>query len=463
MEILAGAETAVPLPGNAQHWIPDHVLIDGKPASALLRANDGTVWIAVTEGAHQLLLDGALPEHDTVQIALPLKPRRVEAKLDGWTLDGLHEDGLADDDLQLSRKAKNQGGHEMAAHQTENLPPFVRVERTLVLGLQWTVETRVERLTPTGSAVVLEVPLLPGESVTTVDVRVQNGKALVNMGPSATEASWSSVLQEKSPIELRAPKDLPWVEVWKLDVSPVWHVQPSGIPVVHQQDAQGVRLPEWHPWPGESVTVEVVKPDSVPGQTFTIDQSLLHLSPGVRATDATLTFNLRSSRGGLHAIGLPADAQLSNVVINGTQQPIRQEGDKVSIPLVPGSQSVELSWRQTSGIPRAVRDARGRPGHRPRSTPIVELVVPHDRCGALGAIGPRMGPAVLFWSFFLVLLLVSIGLARIPWTPLKTHHWVLLALGLSQVPIPAVAVVFGWLLLLGWRQKQVDRGRGAAF
>ena len=72
--------------------------------------------------------------------------------------------------------------------------------------------------------------------------------------------------------------------------------------------------------------------------------------------------------------------------------------------------------------------------------------------------GPRTGPAVLFWSFFVVLLGVAVGLSRLPWTPLRSYHWVLLALGLSQVPIPAAAFVFGWLLLLGWRERRVELG-----
>jgi hypothetical protein len=470
LEVLAGAPTAVPLPGNAKHWVPERVLLDGKPTAALWRDGEGTVWLAVTEGAHQVLLEGALAGRETVQLALPLKSRRVEARLDGWALDGLHEDGLADDTLQLSRKAAGpaagpdagEGSKDgLAALQTGSLPPFVRVERTLSLGLQWTVETRVERLTPTGSAVVLEVPLLPGESVTTVDVRVQGGRALVNMGPAATEASWTSVLQEKSPIELKAPTGLPWVEIWKLDVSPIWHVQLGGIPVVHQQDAAGVRLPEWHPWPGESVTIDVVKPDGVPGQTLTIDQSVLKVSPGVRATDVTLTFNLRSSRGGLHTLGLPADAQLQNVTINGQQQPIRQDGARVSLPLVPGSQSVVLSWRQTSGLSSLYETPLVDLG-TPSVNADVELTVPADRW-VLFVGGPRVGPAVLFWSFFLVLLGVSIGLSRVPWTPLRAHHWVLLALGLSQVPIAAAAVVFGWLLLLGWREQRPETSAAWSF
>jgi hypothetical protein len=451
LEVLSGADTAIPLPGSANQWVPETVLLDGKATAGLRRQPDGSLWLAVTPGAHQVQLEGALPPRDTVQIALPLRAYRVEAKLDGWTLDGLHEDGVADENLQLSRKATNEKG-QAAALQVGTLPPFVRVERTLVLGLQWTVETTVERLTPTGSAVVLEVPLLPGESVTSSDVRVQSGKALVNMPPAETMVTWTSLLEAKPNVNLTAPKGLPWVEVWRLDVSPVWHVTLAGIPVVHQQDASGVRLPEWHPWPGETVTIDVTRPEALGGQTLTIDQSRLSVSPGARATDVTYTANFRSSRGGLHPFTLPERAQLQSVTINGVQQPIRQEGRTVSIPLVPGSQSVVLQWRDND-------DAMGFSWKTPAvdvGTPTVnadlEVQVPRDRW-VLFVRGPGLGPAVLFWSFLLVLLVVSVALARTGYTPLSTLKWILLALGLSQVPIPAIGFVFAWLLFLGWREK----------
>ncbi len=457
LEVLSGAETAVPLPGQAQHWLPDSVLLDGKPASGLVRDEQGTVWLAVSEGAHQVILEGALPPRDTVQVPLGMPSYRVEAKLDGWTLDGLHEDGVADSNLQLSRKATNEKG-KAAALQTGTLPPFVRVQRELQLGLTWSVETNVQRLTPTGSAVVLEVPLLQGESITSSDVRVQNGKALVNMPAGESSVSWSSVLESKSPITLTAPTNVPWVEVWRLDVSPIWHVQLGGIPVVHQQDATGVRLPEWRPWPGEKVTIEVVRPEGVAGQTLTIDQSSLDVTPGVRSTEVRFTANMRSSRGGLQAFTLPDDATLTNVTVNGTQQPIRQDGHTVSIPLVPGSQSVVLVWKQSSGQGSSWETPSLEVG-APTVNAEVRVHVPTDRW-VLFLRGPRMGPAVLFWSFLLVLLLVSIGLSRVPWAPLKTRQWVLLALGLSQVPIAAIAFVFGWLVLLGWRKEKPELSRG---
>jgi hypothetical protein len=427
MEIGAAAATAVPLPGKANQWLPEQVLLDGKPAPALMRDKDGTLWLQVDAGSHQVVLDGPLPARDTVQIALPLKSHRVEARSDGWQLEGIHEDGLADDDLQLTRVRDNHEG--AASLQPGALPPFVRVERELHIGLQWQVDTRVVRVTPTGTAVVLEVPLLPGESVTTAEVRVQNGKALVNMGPSASEVAWHSLLQERSPIALEAPRSVAWTELWRLDVSPIWHATLSGIAMVHRQNEAGLSRPEWQPWPGESVRIDVARPEGVAGRTLTIDRSALILKPGLRATDATLTLSLRSSRGGQHVITLPEGALLQSLSVDGKSQPLRQDKRAVTLPLVPGTQSVQLAWREPRAIgPRFVASSvdLGAPSVNAEET--IELS--DDRWTLLCA-GPRLGPAVLFWSFVLVLMLVSIALGQLRWTPLTTRHWLLLGLGLS--------------------------------
>jgi hypothetical protein len=77
----------------------------------------------------------------------------------------------------------------------------------------------------------------------------------------------------------------------------------------------------------------------------------------------------------------------------------------------------------------------------------------------LFAGGPRLGPAVLIWSFALVMLLVSFALSRIGTTPLKTHQWALLALGLTQVDAIAAAIVAGFFLALGWRRTAAIPGK----
>ena len=67
--------------------------------------------------------------------------------------------------------------------------------------------------------------------------------------------------------------------------------------------------------------------------------------------------------------------------------------------------------------------------------------------------GPRLGPAVQFWGVLLVIVLIALGLGRTRITPLRTWHWLLLGIGLSQSPVWVGATVVGWLLLLGWRSR----------
>jgi len=199
------------------------------------------------------------------------------------------------------------------------------------------------------------------------------------------------------------------------------------------------------------LTLAITRPEGFPGQTLTIDHASLDVSPGRRSTDATLALEVRSSRGGQHVVTIPQDAELQSVTVNGGQQPIRQDKRTVTLPIAPGTQTIELSWRAPQGIATKVR------------SPDVSLAIPsvnadttihlsEDRW-ALAVGGGRLGPAVLFWSLLGVVLLVSLALGRVAATPLATRHWFLLGIGLTQAPIWVAAVVVGWLLALGWRER----------
>jgi hypothetical protein len=75
----------------------------------------------------------------------------------------------------------------------------------------------------------------------------------------------------------------------------------------------------------------------------------------------------------------------------------------------------------------------------------------------LFAGGPRLGPVVLFWPILIVVAGLAVALGRIPWTPLRARHWLLLGLGLTQAPLAAAALVAVWLLALGWRGRHAER------
>ena len=460
MEIHALTDLAVPLPGRPGQWQAQSVLLGGKEVREVFRDQEGRQWLRLPKGQHQVLLEGPLPALDRVQIDLPLKPHQVQAEARGWIVEGLHENGVVDGQLQFRRKRANASVGELRALEPGALPPFVRVERVLKLGLEWQVETRVIRASPRGSAVVVEIPLLTGESVTSGGVRAEHGKVLVNMAPQQTQMNWQSVLDKGDKIVLSAPKTTEWTEIWRLDSSPIWHVQSMGIPVVHHQD-QGRWLPEWRPWPGESLSLTVTRPGGVKGKTLTINASTLTLRAGRRATEAELAITLRSSQGGQHNVQLPAAALLQSVRINGKSQPIRQEGQIVSLPVTPGMQKLKINWQQPTGMSgRFVVPAVGLGIESVNS--FVKVIVPRNRW-VLYTGGPPLGPAVLFWGIFIVIVLAALFLGRIKRIPLRTVHWMLLGLGLTQVPVLFAVVVVLWLFALSARREISDRVSNVGF
>ncbi len=441
-------DVAVPLPGSGKQWLPQQVLIDGQPAQGLFRDSQG-LWALMPAGKHQLLIRGRLPGQNTVQLSMPLKPHRVNVAATGWTVEGVHNDGVPDNQIQFKRILEKQDLDELAL-TPGILPPFVTIERTLLLGLVWKVETKISRRSPAGSAIVMDVPLLAGESVITDGVRVQNGRVQINMGPQQDQLVWESFLEQTEQLHLKHGETDAWTEIWRVDVSPIFHMQAQGIPVIFHQ--QGNRwYPTWHPWPGEAVTLDISKPAGVDGQTLTIDKSHTVVRPGKRATDTLMTFSLRSSQGGRHTIVLPEGAQLQNVNINGKDQSIRQEGRNVPLPIIPGTQRIALKWRDSRGMTAMYRTPGIDLGLESVNANI-DVHLPPNRW-PLFVGGPRMGPAVLFWSVLIIIVLGAFGLSRTGWTPLRFHQWLLLGIGMSQCHMVAGFLVVGWLVAIDFRKK----------
>ena len=449
LEVHADADTAIPLPGGAQQWLPRQVLLDGAPASGLLRDGEGGLWLHVPKGVHQVAMEGSVGARDTVQLPLPLRPRHVEAELRGFSLDGLGADGEPGESLLLTRLAGKES--RAAEEPAGSLPPFVRVERTLHLGLTWEIETRVARVGPSSAPVLVELPLLDGESVTHSEVPVEGGVARVNLGPQTAEVVFGSALKEQESLRLEAPAADQQIQVWRLDLGPQWHVTLDGIPVVSQLDQSARWLPEWRPWPGEKVTLGFVKPIGTEGQTLTLDQSVMSVTPGIRSTDATLTLSLRSSRGEQHALKLPDGAILQRVAIDGQVQPIRLEAGRIELPVHPGAQVAEVVWREPRGMTARFRTSSVDVG-MPGVNGSIQLQVPEGRWLLLLG-GPKLGPAVLFWSVLIALALVAFGLGRVPLTPLRAGHWFLLFLGLTQSSLWIGSIIVGWFLLSGLRRR----------
>lgn len=447
LEAHAEIDTAIPLPGDLGEWSPQSVVMDGKPVKGLYRDNNGILWMLLPRGIHRIVMSGMALEGKSFKIGLPLRPRHASVVDDTWDIQGIRPDGTVEGSLQLTpRRMQGAEGKDL---KEAILQPFLSVQRELHLGLNWGVVTRVSRRTPPGDPVVVSIPLLEGESLHTEGIRVQDNRAMVHMGPGTSELQWVSSLEKADLIELKAPESVLWTETWILDASPIWHCEPSGIPVIHHQDKQGFWKPEWRPWPGEVVRIAVSKPPPVPGPSITIDRAHLTFTPGRRFDKGVLSVTARASKGGSQRITLPDDAGLQVVKIDGATQPIRMQGDEIVIPIQPGKHVHEIEWHQKTDS-LFLNSLRGVDLGRPAVNAGVTFKMPPNRW-ILFTGGPRLGPAVLFWTYLGAVVLIAVFLGRIRWTPLKAGHWILLGLGLTQVhPLIGIMIV-GWFLFLGRR------------
>ncbi len=330
------------------------------------------------------------------------------------------------------------------------LPGFMVVTRTLQLGLDWNVDTDVRRIGTITTPTVVHLPLLAGEALTTEGLRVKDGSVEIAFAAGQEQASWTSRLPVTSTLALQAPQTHDYVEHWRLDASPLWHVEMAGIPPVQVQQ-NDYWLPAWQPWPGEKVELKIARPQATAGQSLTLDKTTVTVTPGARATDLQLSLHLLASQGGQQWMTLPEGAQVQRLTIDGQTQPAHVENGRIALGLHPGAQEVSIQLRFVRDLSTWLHTPALDPG-LPGVNADLTLDLPQDRW-LLWLHGPQQGPAVLFWGLLAVLIVAGLGLARLPFTPLRAHHWVLLLIGLSQGPLWATAVVVAQWLLLGLRGR----------
>jgi hypothetical protein len=460
MNVSAAVDTAIPLPVTSASWQPDRILIDGQKITGLSREDAGTIWALIPRGVHDIIISGSTFSENDIQLPFILKPHFTYSKCNGWDVLGVNPDGSVGSSIQLTRVEKAGGDNAPKTFEPSKIPVFLEVERTFHLGISWSITTRFTVRSEAQSSIVLSYPLLSNEAVTTPGIDVKNGKATITVAPGSA-FTMASVLDISPEINLTAPENVPWTETWVLDVSPIWSCDLSGIPVIHHQDDQGQWKPTWKPWPGEIVRIGIARPEAIPGSSVTIDSADLRFTPGQRYDNASLNLSLRTSRGGQHEIELPENALLQGLEIDGRSLPVKQDGRRLSFPLQPGANSVSVEWQQASSSRVLISSPEVKIGGQAVNAS-VSFNMPTNRWGLLTG-GPRLGPAVLFWSYLVVVVLAAFGLKYIKFTPLKFWHWLLLGIGLTQVmPIQAVAVV-AWFIAFGWREKHYPKERWFSF
>ncbi len=461
LQVSALASVGVAMPHASDRWQLDEVSVDGRGTLAMLREGDATLWVPLTAGAHTIRLSGRLAAAESIPLAFPQTPRTIDVTARGWTVSGVNEGRLVAGALELARERGTQAGNSAALSAGSEFPAFVRVNRVFNLDLDWTVDNYVQRIAPQRAAVSLEIPLVTGESVQTAGVKVRDGTALVGLGSGENSAEWHSGLVRADALEVSLPADAARTEIWSFVVNPQWNITFEGFPAVLPED---VDAPVWTyrfiPRPGEKLVAKVTRPKAAGGTTLAIDSVNQNVRVGKRSSLTTLTFSYRSTQGGRHVIKLPDDARVTAVRFNGSPVQLRPEKGELPLALTPGASTVEVDWEQSGDV-----GFRTRPGgvdlRSPASNIRTTLELPESRW-PLFAVGPGVGPAVLYWGELVVFIGVAWLLGRWTRSPLRFTEWLLLGLGLSTQSWFVFSLTAIWLLVMRWREHRVVQAESSA-
>jgi hypothetical protein len=443
MEMHVGTDVAVPLPLGGPALLLQAVSVDNR--DAVLTRNDAGVLVKLERGVHHVALRYGAYSTDVATLHFPLRPQHIVFNGNGWKPDGVVDGRLLGDSLTLNRVRVADDGSTLNT-MAQAFPPYVKITRTIVMGNEWTVRNEVDRLAPREGGFTLELPLLPGEHPLRDDVQVHDGRIAVTFNAGEGSVYWQSRLDRRDAMTLTAPTLRDRAEVWVLQSSTMWHLDTKGVPA--SQDAEGLR---YQPLPGEILQVNVTQPKAVAGGSLAFDEVLAQSHVGDRTTETQLLLVIRSTRGGEHAMTVPKGTELLEATRDEVALSLAIRDERVSLPLLPGTHRYRLRLREPQGVSFATRTPSFDLGASGANLS-VRQVLPESRW-VLWTWGPGDGPAVLYWSQLIVLLLAAWLLTRYAPTPLRFHHWLLLGLGFSAFAWGAYALVVVWLIALGLRSR----------
>ncbi|WP_350015886.1 hypothetical protein ABNK63_13205 [Rhodanobacter sp. IGA1.0] len=443
LEIHVGAAVALPLPQADDALQLFEVSVDGHADAPIVRRGD-RLLLRLDRGVHRVGLRYRIGSADTASLRFDLRPQRVSFDGQGWLLDGVSDGRALGDSIALHRvRAGNDGGSVAAV---QSFPPYVRLIRTLELGVDWTVTNEVQRIAPREGGFSISIPLLPGEHPVGDDVLVKDGRINITFNASSGAVTWRSRLDHVASLVLKAPALGERAEAWQIQAAPMWHVEAKGVPTSASDDGL-----LFQPLPGETLQLAFTQPQAIAGDSLAFDRVQVTTVAGERASETTLELHARSTRGGEHAIDLPAGAELLDANRDGESINLAVRDGKLGLPLLPGEHDYTLRLREPRGVAARTRTPTFAL-HAPVANIGLDLQLPQDRW-VLWTWGPTTGPAVLYWSQLVVLLLAAWLLARFAPTPLRFRHWLLLGLGFSAFAWSAYALVVLWLILLGLRAR----------
>ena len=461
MSVHANADTALAIP-KSEFWRPENLSlgenVNKKPIGSLFKQK-GWVYIPVSKGISKITLLGRVAPVDVFQLEFRDKPKHVKIlTTDAWEVIGSQGNSLNGNALEFLATLKKQKGTEQLSTRSKT-QPFVKVTRELSIDQLWTIRTKVERIAPSSGSINIKVPTLSGENITSAGIFVENEQVEVTIPAGENLFTWGSTIDRQAVLKLHAKPDQPLIEQWRVIVSPAWHANLSGLPIIlEEQNNNDYFISSFYPYPGESLALTVTRPHAVKGHVLAIDSVNYTIEQGTRTSKLNLTFDYRSTRGGEHVIDLPVNYQLKEIRTDNKLINLQLEDGKLAIPVLPGNHNVNILMR-ASVSEQLLLSAPEINLNAPVSN-ITSIIDLNSQRWILWAKGPLLGPAILYWGELLAFILLALLVSRVKFSPLNTLSWIVLGVGLSLSNwgvLMLIALWFASITASGYRSKDMSQ------
>ncbi|MDR2337692.1 MAG: TMEM181/wntless family protein [Deltaproteobacteria bacterium] len=426
------------------------ILINGEPALNILQETSG-VFALLNKGINQVEMHYSLAQNVTNFILLSqVKLNSLENKLVGFTLD---ENSSDNQTFRINRVEKLTAAEKMEFEKSSelsrmNIETFFVVERNFDIQALWKVVTRVVRTNNLSSAATLEIPLLVGEQVIATTGTLSKDKLKISFAPTEEVKVFESLLPVEQDISLFSPVVIEnYKEEWSFNVDYAWSFKYSGLNPINSADNKL----RFKPNAGEALEFKIFRPTNIEGYVITFDKVDYNVSYGRGVVTGDLRFELRSADAGTHEIRIPSLAEIKDLRVNGQPYPVTLVEDKLTIPVVQGTNQVAFKVEMKSQMKTVMEFPQFDLG-----APAVNITqnasMPFSRW-VLFVSGPLKGPVVLFWSMLPAWLIVAFVLSRFKAIPVSFSQWFILLLGLTQSSVSLVMVIILWFVVLGVRDK----------
>lgn len=446
LSVMSQGRGTVIIPGPMSVMRPVEVAIDGKPTVALRRNAENFLEVQVDDGVSRITVRGVLPESTAFAMQLPDHPQFAEVSAESWFVEGISPSGAASESVRFTNRARERGGNSLQAGTANlELPSWTSVSRSMQVGDQISLTTTVQRIGSTDRAVAVAVPLLETERLTSEGVRAEGGKALLTIPAGSDSATYSSALPYASTVKLHAQPMEHLSEEWTVACAPIVHCELGGLPP-SESVMNGQLRAHWLPFPGEDATVEIQQLSGIPGDFMTVDSVHHRVNWGPNLLEGTVNASVRVTQQQSLVTTLPPGAEVKSVQVEPPAPGSPGSVGSVTVLLNPGSHRVTISYTMTQQ-PATTEYTPPISFNVPVHNVTIELN-PGDTRWLLWTGGVAWGPAVVFWSKLFFLTLITVFAASRGVLPVGTFGAVMLAVGLTTLPLVALAIPLGWLALL---------------